>query len=159
MVKFIYSEKATKFYEIFPLLLTVCTVVKSKGKISQDFVAFSEYMNFNSTKFVSLQFHEKCLKVESKSEIYRRRKRKFETAILRIMLLVMSFLFKTNPFICKREQSCTICYIFWRSGKFCCIAYITFLLLALESTNACSRSHCYFTWSNHKKWGLSNFAF
>ena len=30
---FIYSEKATKFCEIFPLLLTVCTVVKSKGKI------------------------------------------------------------------------------------------------------------------------------
>ena len=41
-VKFIYSEKATKFCEIFPLLLTVCTVVKSKGKNSQNFVAFSE---------------------------------------------------------------------------------------------------------------------
>ena len=27
--------------------MTVCTVVKSKGKISQNFVAFSEYMNFN----------------------------------------------------------------------------------------------------------------
>ena len=25
---------------------SVCTVVKSKGKISQNFVAFSEYMNF-----------------------------------------------------------------------------------------------------------------
>ena len=47
VVKFIYSEKATKFCEIFSLLLTVCTVVKSKGKISQNFVAFSEYMNFN----------------------------------------------------------------------------------------------------------------
>ena len=45
-LKFIYSEKATKVCEIFPLLLTVCTVVKSKGKISQNFVAFSEYMNF-----------------------------------------------------------------------------------------------------------------
>jgi hypothetical protein len=41
-----YSEKATKFCEIFPLLLTVCTVVKSKGKISQKILAFSEYMNF-----------------------------------------------------------------------------------------------------------------
>ena len=28
-------------------VLTACTVVKSKGKISQNFVAFSEYMNFN----------------------------------------------------------------------------------------------------------------
>ena len=46
MVKFIYSEKATKFCEIFTLLLTVCTVVKSKVKILQNFVAFSEYMNF-----------------------------------------------------------------------------------------------------------------
>ena len=34
-VKFIYSEKATKFCEIFPLLLTVCTAVKSKGKSLQ----------------------------------------------------------------------------------------------------------------------------
>ena len=45
-VKFTYSEKATKCCKIFPLLLTVCTDVKSKGKISQNFVAFSEYMNF-----------------------------------------------------------------------------------------------------------------
>ena len=48
-IKFIYSEKATKFREIFTLLLTVCTVVKSKVKISQNFVAFSEYMNFTNT--------------------------------------------------------------------------------------------------------------
>ena len=34
-VKFIYSEKATIFCEIFPLLLIVCAVVKGKGKISQ----------------------------------------------------------------------------------------------------------------------------
>ena len=41
-----YSEKATQFLEIVPLLLTVCTVFKSKWKISQNFAAFSEYMNF-----------------------------------------------------------------------------------------------------------------
>ena len=46
-VKFIYSEKATKFCEIFTLLLNVCTVVKSKVNISQNFVTFSEYMNFS----------------------------------------------------------------------------------------------------------------
>ena len=50
-LKFIYSEKATKFYEIFPLLLTAVHTVKCKGKISQHFVSFSEYMNFN------IQFH------------------------------------------------------------------------------------------------------
>ena len=46
LLKFIDSEKATKFGEIFTLLLTVCTVVKSKVKISPNIVAFSEYMNF-----------------------------------------------------------------------------------------------------------------
>ena len=50
IVKFIYSEKATKFCEIFPLLLTVCNVVKRKGKISQNVVAFSEYMNFTKKR-------------------------------------------------------------------------------------------------------------
>jgi hypothetical protein len=48
MIKFIYSEKATKFWEIFTLLLFYVVLVKSKVKISQNFEAFSEYMNFNS---------------------------------------------------------------------------------------------------------------
>ena len=46
-VKFINSEKATKFCKIPTLLLSVCTVDKSKVEISQNFVAFSEYINFN----------------------------------------------------------------------------------------------------------------
>ena len=45
-LKFIHSEKATKFCETSTLLATLCTVVKSKVEISQNFVAFSEYMNF-----------------------------------------------------------------------------------------------------------------
>ena len=49
-VKFIYSEKATKFCQIFPLLLSYVVPVKSKGKISQNFVAFSEYMNFKNVE-------------------------------------------------------------------------------------------------------------
>ena len=47
LLKFIYSEKATKFCEIFTLLLSYVVPVKSKVKILQNFVAFSEYMNFN----------------------------------------------------------------------------------------------------------------
>ena len=39
-------EKATKFCEIFPLPLTTDHTVKSKEKISQNFMAFSECMNF-----------------------------------------------------------------------------------------------------------------
>ena len=55
-LKFIYSEKATKFCKIFPLLLTVCTAVKSKGKISQNFAAFSEYMNFKEKRMKTWHF-------------------------------------------------------------------------------------------------------
>ena len=43
------KTEATKFCEIFPLLLTV--LVKSKGKISQNFVAFSEYIYFTERCF------------------------------------------------------------------------------------------------------------
>ena len=46
MVKFIYYEKATKFSEISTLLLSYVVPVKSKVEISQNSVAFSEYMNF-----------------------------------------------------------------------------------------------------------------
>ena len=46
LVNFIYSEKATKFCEISTLLLSYVVAVKSKSEISQNFVAFSEYMNF-----------------------------------------------------------------------------------------------------------------
>ena len=45
-VKFIYSEKATQFCEISTLLLTAVHTVESKVEILQNFVAFSEYMNF-----------------------------------------------------------------------------------------------------------------
>ena len=45
-LKFVYSEKATKFCEISTLLLsTVHTTDKSKVEILQKIVAFSEYMN------------------------------------------------------------------------------------------------------------------
>ena len=47
-LKFIYSVKATKFCEIFTLLLSHVVPVKSKVKISQNFVAFPEYVNFNA---------------------------------------------------------------------------------------------------------------
>ena len=62
-LKFIYSEKATKFCNIFPLLLTVCTVVKSKGKILQNFVAFSKYMNFNNKFWVQKPIKRKRIKI------------------------------------------------------------------------------------------------
>ena len=45
VLKFTYTEKTTKCCEIFTLLLTGTTQDKSKVKISQHFVVFSEYMN------------------------------------------------------------------------------------------------------------------
>ena len=52
-VKFIYSEKARKFCEISTVDLTVTTEDKFKVEISQNFVAFSEYMNFNEESIAS----------------------------------------------------------------------------------------------------------
>ena len=46
IVKFIYSEKATKFCEISTVYLSYVVPVKSTVEILQNFVAFSEYMNF-----------------------------------------------------------------------------------------------------------------
>ena len=48
LVKFVYSEKATKVCEISTILLSTVHTDKSKVEISQNFVAFSEYMNFKS---------------------------------------------------------------------------------------------------------------
>ena len=47
-VKFIYTEKTTKFCEISTVDLSYVVPVKSTVKISQNFVAFSEYMNFKT---------------------------------------------------------------------------------------------------------------
>ena len=51
-VKFIHSEKATKFCEISTLDLSYVVTVKSTVEISQTFVAFSEYMNFKGKEEV-----------------------------------------------------------------------------------------------------------
>ena len=55
LLKFIYSEKATKFWGISTLLLSYAVPVKSKVEISQNFVAFSEYMNFNFQLLIEIR--------------------------------------------------------------------------------------------------------
>ena len=55
-VKFIYSEKATKFCEISTILLSYVVPVKSNVEISQNFEAFSEYMNFNKKYIKKAEF-------------------------------------------------------------------------------------------------------
>ena len=58
LLKFIYSEKAKKLCEIFTLLLSYVVPDKSKVKISLNFVAFSDYMNFKKD-FLSPQIRFK----------------------------------------------------------------------------------------------------
>ena len=62
LLKLTYSEKATKYCEISTLLLSYVVPVKSKVKILQKFVAFSEYINFNS------QLNQRISKIPSKQK-------------------------------------------------------------------------------------------
>ena len=48
-LKFVYSEKATKFFEISTLLLSTVYTDESKVEILQNFVTCSEYMNFTTS--------------------------------------------------------------------------------------------------------------
>ena len=57
-LKFIHSEKASKFCKISTLLLSYVVPVKIKVEILQNFVAFSEYMN--------LSMLEKCGKNDAR---------------------------------------------------------------------------------------------
>ena len=61
MIKLIYSEKATKFWEISTVDLSYVVPVKSTVEISQNFVAFSEYMNFMNKKLRGCLLHISCL--------------------------------------------------------------------------------------------------
>ena len=45
-IKFIYSEKAPIFCKISTVDLSYVVTVKSRVEISQNFVAYSEYINF-----------------------------------------------------------------------------------------------------------------
>ena len=54
IVKFIYSEKATKFWEISTLDLSYVVPVKPTVEISQNFVVFSEYMNFTEQNWIDV---------------------------------------------------------------------------------------------------------
>ena len=51
LLKFIYSEKTTKFSEISINYLSYVLPVKYLVEISQNFVGFSEYMNFTTVDF------------------------------------------------------------------------------------------------------------
>ena len=66
IIKFIYSEKATKFCEVFTNYLSYVLPVKKLVEILQNFVAFSEYMNFNNSinkmgYYISLKHPDKYL--------------------------------------------------------------------------------------------------
>ena len=60
IVKFIYSKKATKFWEISTVDLSYLVPVKPTVEILKSFVTFSEYMNFIyrvcSTRIFRIQY-------------------------------------------------------------------------------------------------------
>ena len=69
MLKFIYSEKATRFCKISIVDLFYVVPVKSTVEISQNLVPFSEYMNFNILFFListslKVGYSEKATKFE-----------------------------------------------------------------------------------------------
>ena len=76
ILKFIYSEKATKFWEISTLLLFYVVQIKSMADILQNFVAFLEYVNFKriSETFCSCvrksQSHEFMSTLVMKSSVF-----------------------------------------------------------------------------------------
>ena len=53
-VKFVYFGKATEFCEISTVDLSYVVMVKFMGEFSQNFLAFSEYMNFTNYKSRSI---------------------------------------------------------------------------------------------------------
>ena len=61
-----YSEKATKILRNLPLTFDYSTYGQKLGKISQNFVAFSEYMNFNFVLKIRFNFQIVESKVQSK---------------------------------------------------------------------------------------------
>ena len=66
MIKFVYSEKATNSCKISTLDLSYVVMVKSTVEISQNFMAFSEYMNFKGAKpdgQIEVKFGMEILKV------------------------------------------------------------------------------------------------
>ena len=122
VIKFIYAEKTTKFCEIFPLLLIVCTAVKNKGKISQNFVAFSEHMNFShvTAKSVSREIFVRFIQYDSS---------------FRLSFLIHS---KTIRFKNLINWEYTF-FDYWLQGYFCCCPFPTHLgytdNLPLDMTN------------------------
>ena len=69
MLKFIYSEKATKFCKISTSLLSYVVPVKSKVEISQNVVAFSECMNFTVFHFLRTTSVQKKTAMVNSTEV------------------------------------------------------------------------------------------
>ena len=67
-LKFIYSEKATKFCEISTLFLFYVVPLKSKVETSQNFVAFSEYINFE-IKLFGYSWSSSCCQIQNNKQI------------------------------------------------------------------------------------------
>ena len=69
-VKFVYSEKATKFCMISTLILSTVHTEKSKVEILENFVGFSEYLNFKARNHNFTNFKWQVAKIFSRSAYF-----------------------------------------------------------------------------------------
>ena len=82
-----YSEKATKFCEISTVDLSYVVPVKYTVEISQNFVAFSEYMNFIVEADVLYVYSNNEIKIES-SKIWFWRQSAWKSLLMNFNFLV-----------------------------------------------------------------------
>ena len=105
-IKFIYSEKATKFCEISNLDLSCVVTVKSTLEISQNFEAFSEYMNFIETLALNSEHLREFLISRLNFE---------KKVVFYINILEMSHISNRH-----------VAYVFWNLTVFQCISNVKY---------------------------------
>ena len=66
VLKFRYSEKATKCRKNLPIFLTLLGNVKYDGRFFSNFVAFSEYLNFKAKSFRGIRRNLKSTRLIEK---------------------------------------------------------------------------------------------
>ena len=112
LVKFIYSEKSTKCCEIITLLLSYVVPVKSKVKVLQNFVAFSEHMNFKEleNKQPSLEPTLPCNHFKDLIKNLLKLEEKFINQIFKNSFLASSqnYLHKSIVFSCHLNIHCIV---------------------------------------------------
>ena len=96
---FIYSEKATNVCENFTVDLSYVVLVKSTVEILQNFVAFSEYMNFKDVTTLSV-LQGFCWAIITIIGTFKKMERHENVSFARLILLINTYVYSiANWFI------------------------------------------------------------